>query len=183
MLPIGVIVTKELLYRFVHKTGQTIGSQAVKVDAFHHRSDAITSLAAFIGISIALIGGTGYEVADDYAALFAAAIIVYNAYKIARPAVGELLDEALEPEFRDNILAYSEKICGVKKVEKCFVRKMGTAFHIDLHIWVNGQLSVEAGHAISHRVKDNLLKNIPQIMDVLIHVEPNDSSQLHRPDS
>lgn len=169
---VAVVITKELLYRFVLKTGEEIKSGAVKADAFHHRSDAITSIAAFIGISIALWGGKGYEVADDYAALIAAAFIVYNAYGIGRPAIGELLDEELEPEFQQKITSLAEQVSGVEKVEKCHTRKMGTAYHIDLHIWVNGRLTVEDGHEIAHKVKNQLVENVPQILDVHIHVEP-----------
>jgi cation diffusion facilitator family transporter len=169
---VAVVITKELLYHFVMKTGEEIKSGAVKADAFHHRSDAITSIAAFIGISIALWGGKGYEVADDYAALIAAAFIVYNAYGIGRPAIGELLDEELEPEFQQKITSLAEQVSGVEKVEKCHTRKMGTAYHIDLHIWVNGRLTVEDGHEIAHKVKNQLVENVPQILDVHIHVEP-----------
>lgn len=170
---IAVVITKELLYRFVMKTGKELNSGAVKADAFHHRSDAITSIAAFVGISIALIGGEGYEVADDYAALFAGLFIIYNAYGIVRPAIGELLDEALEPELLDQIKKLANEVEGVEFVEKHYSRKMGTFYHIDLHIWVNGKIMVEEGHNIAHKVKDKIIKNIPHIMDVHIHVEPS----------
>lgn len=167
-----VILTKELLFRFVLKTGNEINSGAVKADAFHHRSDAITSAAAFIGITIALIGGEGYEVADDYAALLAGAFITYNAHGIAKPAIGELLDEALSPELHEHLRQLSEKIEGVKFVEKCYSRKMGRGYQVDLHIWVNGDISVRKGHDIAHRVKNEILTNVPQVIDVHIHVEP-----------
>ncbi|MEQ9149232.1 MAG: cation diffusion facilitator family transporter, partial [Cytophagales bacterium] len=167
-----VVISKELLYRFILKTGKEIQSGAVKADAFHHRSDAITSIAAFIGISIALWGGKGYEVADDYAALIAGAFIIYNAYWIGRPAIGELLDEALEPEFHKEIILLAEQIPNVKKVEKSHARKMGPAYHVDLHIWVDSELTVEKGHQIAHKVKDRLIESIPQIIDVHIHIEP-----------
>ena len=129
-----VVLTKELLYRFVLKTGDEINSSAVKADAFHHRSDAITSIAAFIGIYIALIGGRGFEIADDFAALIAAGFIFYNAYKISRPAIGELLDEAVDSGLCKSVIGISEKMPDVIKVERCRSRKMGTAFHIDMHI-------------------------------------------------
>lgn len=167
-----VILTKELLFRFVVKTGNEINSGAVKADAFHHRSDAITSAAAFIGITIALIGGEGYEVADDYAALLAGGFIIYNAYTIARPAIGELLDEALAPEMHEQIRKLAETVEGVKYVEKCYSRKMGTGYQVDLHIWVDGNISVENGHDIAHRAKNEILTNVPQVIDVHIHVEP-----------
>tara|TARA_R110000851_G_scaffold221246_4_gene374031 strand:- start:5590 stop:6483 length:894 start_codon:yes stop_codon:yes gene_type:complete len=172
---IVVVVVKELLYRFVLKTGNHTNSDAIKADAFHHRSDAITSLAAFIGISIALWGGKGYEIADDFAAIVAAVFILYNAYKIARPALGELLDEAIEPEFLSDIKLSAEQIPLVQRVEKCRLRKMGTAYHIDMHIWIEGDKTITEGHSIAHQVKDQLFDKFPQIMDVHIHVEPDNT--------
>ncbi|KAA8475452.1 cation diffusion facilitator family transporter [Arcticibacter tournemirensis] len=167
-----VIATKELLYRYVLKTGLEINSGAVKADAFHHRSDAITSAAAFIGITIGLIGGKGYEVADDWAALFASLIIVINAYKICRPAIGELLDEDLEPELNQKVKQLAAEIQDVILVEKCHTRKMGVMNHADLHIWVDKNLTVEQGHDIAHKVKNHVQKSLPQFIDVMIHVEP-----------
>lgn len=172
---VGVVIIKEVLYRIVMKTGKEIKSGAVKADAFHHRSDALTSLAAFIGISIALWGGEGFEVADDYAALIAAVFIIYNAIKIARKAIGELLDEELSPLFLKRIIEISEEHPGVERVEKCRSRKMGMAYHVDLHLWVDGDLTVRNGHDIAHQVKDELMKVIPEIQDVHIHVEPVES--------
>lgn len=167
-----VVVVKELLYRFVLKTGEEIESGAVKADAAHHRSDALTSGAAFIGITIGLIGGKGYEMADDWAAMLAAVVIAYNAYKIFRPAVGELLDENLTPELNKKIFELASHTQGVVNVEKCHTRKMGTFNHADLHIRVNGDLSVRLGHDIAHAVKANIQKDLPSFVDVMIHVEP-----------
>lgn len=167
-----VVVVKELLYRFVLKTGEEIESGAVKADASHHRSDALTSGAAFIGITIGLIGGKGYEMADDWAAMLAAVVIAYNAYKIFRPAVGELLDENLNPELNRKIFELASHTQGVVNVEKCHTRKMGTFNHADLHIRVNGDLSVRLGHDIAHAVKSNIQKDLPSFVDVMIHVEP-----------
>lgn len=167
-----VIVVKELLFRFVLRTGRETNSGAVKADAFHHRSDAITSAAAFIGISIGLLGGPGFEVADDYAALFASAIIFVNAYRIARPATGELLDEDLDPVLNANIRRIAQGVREVINVERCRVRKMGPFNFADMHIWVDKSLTVEQGHAIAHHVKDLIQKEYPLFADVLIHVEP-----------
>lgn len=169
---IFVILTKELLYRYVLQTGKEINSGAVKADAFHHRSDAITSAAAFVGISIALIGGEGFEVADDFAALLAGGFIIYNAWSIARPAIGELLDEALEPEIQEKVFQIASNTTGVRLVEKCTSRKMGLGSHVDMHISVDKNITVEEGHAISHRVKDNIKEKIPSIIDIHIHIEP-----------
>jgi cation diffusion facilitator family transporter len=168
-----VIATKELLFRYVLKTGEELRSGAVKADAFHHRSDAITSAAAFIGITIGLIGGKGYEAADDWAALFASAIIVINAYRIFRPAIGELLDEELDTELNESVKMLATEVDGVEYVEKCHIRKMGIMNHADLHIWVNKDISVEKGHDIAHRVKNHITHSFPRFSDIMIHVEPN----------
>jgi cation diffusion facilitator family transporter len=167
-----VIITKELLYRFVLKTSKETSSGAVQADAFHHRSDAITSAAAFIGISIGLIGGPGYEIADDFAALFASAIITFNAYRIARPAIGELLDEELDPSLTSEIRTLAEKVDKVMAIEKIKVRKMGIFKVADMHIWVDRQLTVEEGHKIAHKVKDVIQQKYPLFADVMIHIEP-----------
>lgn len=168
-----VIATKEILYRYVKKTAIEINSEAIKADAFHHRSDAITSLAAFVGISISLIGGKGYEAADDYAALFAGVIILINVYHIARPAIGELLDEDLDPSLNERVRELAGEIKGVTNVEKCHTRKMGVLNHADLHIWVDGNLSVTEGHTIAHSVKDHIQHTLPQFIEVMIHIEPD----------
>ncbi|HTE29097.1 MAG TPA: cation diffusion facilitator family transporter [Chryseolinea sp.] len=168
-----VILAKEILYRFVLKTGEETNSGAVKADAIHHRSDAITSAAAFVGISIGLIGGPGYEVADDYAALFAAVVIIVNAFRIARPAIGELLDEELDPALTKDIKTLAQQVNKVLHVEQCRIRKMGSFKIADLHIWVDKNLTVEEGHRISHNVKDVIQTKYPLFADVMIHIEPN----------
>jgi len=168
----GVILTKEILYRYVIKTGNEINSGAVKADAFHHRSDAITSGAAFIGITIGLWGGPGYEVADDWAALLAGVIIIINAYIIARPAIGELLDEELEPQLNEQVRKLAAEVPGVEFIEKCYIRKMGLKSHADMHVWVNKNLTVEQGHTIAHAVEDHIQEQLPQFAIINIHVEP-----------
>jgi cation diffusion facilitator family transporter len=168
----GVILTKEILYRYVIKTGNEINSGAVKADAFHHRSDAITSGAAFIGITIGLWGGPGYEVADDWAALLAGVIIIINVYNIARPAIGELLDEELEPQLNEQVRKLAAEVPGVEFIEKCYIRKMGLKSHADMHVWVNKNLTVEQGHTIAHAVEDHIQEQLPQFAIINIHVEP-----------
>lgn len=168
-----VILIKEVFYRFVSGKGEETKSTSLKADAWHHRSDAITSLMAFIGISIAIYMGEGYEVADDYAALLASGFIIYNAYLIFRPALGEIMDEHLYDDFIEEIRVISKGVEGVIDTEKCFVRKTGLSFHVDLHLIVEGSISVKEGHNIAHKLKDTLQKKLPEISDVLIHVEPN----------
>jgi cation diffusion facilitator family transporter len=140
--------------------------------AWHHRSDAITSLAAFIGITIAVIGGPGYESADDYAALFAAAIIVWNALRLLRPAVDELMDAIPDPGLTDAVRAHAEKTPGVRGVEKCFIRKTGGHYFVDMHVEVDPEMTVVRAHEIAHEVKNRVREKFPTIQDVLVHIEP-----------
>ncbi|MBC6992343.1 cation diffusion facilitator family transporter [Hymenobacter sp. BT491] len=168
----GVIALKEALYRRVLRVGHEVDSSAVKADAWHHRADAITSGTAFIGISIALLGGPGYESADDWAALVACGFIVYNAYHIFRPAFGEIMDEAPAGTWTEEIRALAESVPGVVATEKCYVRKMGFEFFADLHVIVDGDLSVREGHAIAHAVKATIMQAKPVVYNVLVHIEP-----------
>jgi cation diffusion facilitator family transporter len=145
---------------------------AVKSDAWHHRSDAITSAAAFTGISIALVGGDGYESADDFAALFASVIIIINAYRIFKPALFELLDTAPPARTIQKVRDVAVKVENVMGIDKCFVRKMGFDYFVDIHVLVDANLPVFKGHEIAHKVKDELMKEYPNISDVLVHIEP-----------
>lgn len=172
----AVIITKEFLFRFVIEVGENIDSIAVKNDAWHHRSDAITSAAVFIGISIALIGGKGFEPADDYAALFASIIIIINAYRLFKPAFYEIMDTAPPKHILEEIKIEAGNVRGVMGIDKCFVRKMGLEFFVDIHVIVDRNLSVHTGHLIGHNVKDQLMKFNPKISDVLVHIEPTQDS-------
>lgn len=170
----AIIVWKEISYRLVIKKSKEIHSSSLKADAWHHRSDAITSVAAFIGISISLFAGKGYEAADDWAAIFASGFILYNSYLIFRPALGEIMDEHLYDDLIEDIRRISLTVEGIKGTEKCFIRKAGMAYHVDLHAMVDAHISVKAGHDIAHDLKDTLRREIPQIGHVLIHIEPNE---------
>jgi cation diffusion facilitator family transporter len=168
-----IILWKEISFRIVLKKSKETNSSSLKADAWHHRSDAITSVMAFIGISIALIFGKGYETADDWAALFASAFILYNSYLIFRPALGEIMDEHLYDDLLEEIREGSIKVKGVLGTEKCFIRKAGMKYHVDLHAIVNGEISVKEGHDIAHNLKDHLRNKIPNLGHVLIHIEPD----------
>lgn len=170
---VGVVITKESLFRFVFKTGQSVNSTAVKTDAWHHRSDALTSLAAFIGISIALIGGRGYEQADDWAALFASGVIAFNGIRLLRPAILEAMDTAPSSEVVEQVLNTAGRVEGVVGLDKCLVRKMGFDYYVDLHVIVDGNLPVRQAHKIGHDVKDRLRAEHSYIKDVLVHIEPH----------
>lgn len=169
-----IIIWKEISFRLVMKKSEETNSSSLKADAWHHRSDAITSVAAFIGISIALLLGKGYESADDWAALFASGFILYNSYLIFRPALGEIMDEHLYDDLILDIRQVSHKVDGLIDTEKCFIRKAGMKYHVDLHAIVNANISVKEGHDIAHKLKDTLREQIPQLGHVLIHIEPNE---------
>jgi cation diffusion facilitator family transporter len=169
----AIIIWKEFSYRYVIKRSEETNNSSLKADAWHHRSDAITSLAAFIGISIALWKGKGYEAADDWAALLATLFILYNSYLIFRPALGEIMDEHVYPHIIDNIRVVAQHTEGVMDTEKCIIRKAGMKYLVDLHAIVDGNISVKEGHQIAHHLKDSIMQQMPEIADVLIHVEPH----------
>lgn len=168
------IVVKEGLFRHVINVGQELHSTVVKTDAWHHRSDAITSAAAFVGISIAIAGGTGYESADDVGALIAAVIIAYNAVTLLKPALSELIDTAPDPTISERIRQVAQSVEGVLGTHKCHVRKLGFDYFVDLDVLCNPDLSIRDGHEIAHNVGDALKLQLPFITKVLVHVEPVD---------
>jgi cation diffusion facilitator family transporter len=167
-----VVVVKEGLFRFVSREGRAVDSSVVKTDAWHHRSDAITSVAAGIGISVSLIGGAGFEAADDVAAIAAAGVIAWNGWHLLRPALNELMDTAPDPEVIDRVRRIAVATPGVGSVEKCFVRKVGYQYFVDLHVEVDPQMTVLHSHKIAHDVKDKIREAIPAVSDVLVHIEP-----------
>ena len=168
-----IIIWKEYSYQLVLKRSKQLNSSTLKADAWHHRSDAITSVAAFIGISFAIIMGKGYESADDWAALFASGFIFYNSYLIFRPAFGEIMDEHLYDDLLAEIRSISLNVNGIITTEKCFIRKSGTKYHVDLHAVVDGNLTVKEGHDLAHQLKNKLRLELPVLGHVLIHIEPN----------
>lgn len=170
----GVLLIKELLFRHVESVGESIGSNAVKSDAWHHRSDALTSAFAFFGISISLLGGPKWAAADGWAALCAALLILYNAGKQMRLAVSELADTAPPQGIEAEIRSIAGRVPGIIGLDKCSVRKMGFSFYIDLHIVVNGELTVRQGHMLSHKVEHEIIEALPRAVEVLVHVEPEE---------
>jgi cation diffusion facilitator family transporter len=169
-----IILVKEWLFRRMFAIGDHMESSALRNDAWHHRSDAITSLAAFIGISVALIGGEGYEAADDWAALLACGIIVFNGLRLLRNALNEVMDAAAPDEIETQIRRIACGVDGVLEIEKCRVRKSGLGYQMDLHVVVDGTISVQAGHLIGHAVKDRLSEATIPVTDAIIHIEPNE---------
>ncbi|MBN8598181.1 MAG: cation transporter [Planctomycetes bacterium] len=175
-----VVAIKETFFRIGVRRARAEGSTAIATDAFHHRADAITSAAAFIGISIALFGqwktGTdAWAPADDFAALFASAIIIANSIRLMIPPLRELLDrqsDAVAEQARE----IASKVPGVVLVQKSFARKSGILYWIDMHVWMDGQMSVRDSHSVAHAVKDAVRAGLPNVRDVLIHIEPAASS-------
>lgn len=171
---VAVVIVKEILFRFVQREGVVVDNPAVRADALHHRSDAITSFAAFVGISVSLIGGENYRSADNWAAIAAACVIAWNGLRQLLPALSDLMDTAPDGEVRIKIRGIAETIPGVARVEKCFVRKMGHQFYVDMHLEVDPQMTVLCSHEIAHEVKDKIQETMPNVSDVLVHIEPLD---------
>ena len=167
-----VIAVKEGLFRRMYRVGSTLNSISLRSDAWHHRSDAITSMAAFVGIGVALIGGEGYEAADDWAALLACAIIIVNGVRLLRPALDEVMDSAASREIERQVILIATSVEGVIAIEKCRIRKSGLGYLMDLHVEVDSEISVRKGHQIGHAVKDRLLVSELPVTDVVIHIEP-----------
>jgi len=168
----GVIIVKEILYRRVSRVGRDVGSTVIAADAWHHRADAISSLAAFIGISIALWGGRGWEAADDWAALVAAILVAVNGVRTLRPAISGLMDEAPDRTVKERALEAACSVHGVRSVESLHVRSSGLGFYMDLHVQADPAISLEAAHEIAAKVKYAIRAAIPNVVNVLVHMEP-----------
>lgn len=168
----AIIIWKEISFQWVMARSKKLKSSSLKAEAWHHQSDAITSIAALIGILIAVFGGEGFEAADDYAALVAVGFILYNCFKIFRPALGEVMDEDNYLELTLEIRKIALTVPGVRDTEKCYIRKAGMKYHVDLHAHVNGELTVRQGHDIAHDLQDTLRTKLPDLGHVLIHIEP-----------
>lgn len=168
----GVIIVKELLYRRVSRVGMDVGSTVIAADAWHHRADATSSLAAFIGISIALWGGHGYEAADDWAALVAAALVAVNGVRTLRPAISGLMDEAPDSAVNVRAIEAANTVNGVRRIETLHVRRSGLGFYVDLHVQADPGISLEEAHEIAAKVKYAILEAMPSVVAVLVHMEP-----------
>ena len=174
----GVIIVKEILYRRVSRVGKDVGSTAVTADAWHHRADAVSSLAAFIGISITLIGGRGWEAADDWAALVAAILVAVNGVRTLRPAISGLMDEAPDTTIKVRAMEAACSVDGVRKVENLKLRRSGLGFYVDLHVQADPVITLEDAHEIAARVKYAILDAIPNAVNVLVHMEPFRSERI-----
>jgi cation diffusion facilitator family transporter len=176
---VAVVIAKALLSRRVHAVGADIGSTAVRADAWHHMSDAITSAAAFIGITVALLGsrfwgGTGWEAADDWAALLASGVIAYNGLSMLRSALNELMDMMPGPEIVLPVRRAAESVPGVRAVEKLQIRKMGTGYRVTIHVQADPMMSLREAHALGGAVKATITTSVPRVHAVLVHMEPHE---------
>ncbi len=169
----GVIFIKEFLFRRVFAVGQEVESAAVQADAWHHRSDAITSAAAAVGIAVALIGGPGWEQADDVAALVAAAVIFANGVRILRPAVADLMDHTPGRAVVDQIHAAAMAVPEVQRVETLKVRRSGLGLYVDIHVEADPEMPLREAHVVSGKVKTSIRREVPAVLGVLVHMEPH----------
>ncbi|MGH7518719.1 MAG: cation diffusion facilitator family transporter [Gemmatimonadales bacterium] len=169
---VGVILVKEVWFRRVRRLGEDVGSTVVSADAWHHRSDAITSAAAFVGIAVALIGGPGWESADDWAALLASTVIVRNAVGVIRPAVGDLMDRAPGEVMLARVAEAARAVPGVRAIEKLKVRKAGMGYYVDLHVQADPRMALHDAHILSGMVKSAIRSAVSEVHGVLIHMEP-----------
>jgi cation diffusion facilitator family transporter len=169
---VAVLAVKFALFRRTAAIGEETGSTAGKADAWHHASDAITSAAAFVGISIALWGGPGWEQADDWAALFASTIIFYNGVLLVRPALHDLMDRMPGSDVIEPVREAAASVPGVLGVEKLSARKAGLVYYVDIHVQANADMSLHDSHELSGAVKSSIKRNVPRVAAVLIHMEP-----------
>jgi cation diffusion facilitator family transporter len=167
-----VMAVKWTLSRRVGSVGADIGSTAVTADAWHHMADAITSAAAFIGISIAVLGGPGWESADDWAALFASCIIAFNGIVMVRPAIADLMDRTPGADITERVRHAAEAVAGVRAVEKLALRKTGLTYRADLHVQTDPMMPLRDAHVLSGKVKSAIRTAVPRVDSVLVHMEP-----------
>ena len=174
LLVLALVVAVKLWFsRRMRAAGEETGSTALGVEALHHWSDAMTSAAAFVGIALALWGGRGWEVADDWAALFACIVIAFNGAVMVLKAQGDVMDAAVPAGFEREVRAMALAVPGVLALDKVRMRKSGLTHLVDIQVRVDGNLTVTAGHAIAHAVKDALMASVAhRISDVTVHVEP-----------
>ncbi len=176
---VAVIAVKEILFRFVMRGADEFNSDAARADAWHHRSDSITSRAAFVGVSLAVWGPRWFHIeslvfADEVAAILASGVILMTAWHLSRPALSELLDAAAH-DMVDRVVTVAKGVDGVWVIEKVFVRKSGPGYHLDMHLHVDPELTIRAAHALAGKVKSILKSEIPSLTSVLIHVEPGET--------
>ncbi|KAA0212987.1 MAG: cation transporter [Leptolyngbya sp. PLA3] len=168
---LAVVAIKETMFQVTQCAAKRASSSAGHADAWHHRSDAITSAFAFVGISAALAGGPDWAPADDWAALLASGVILFNGVRLCREPLGELMDKQA-PEVAERVTATALEIDGVLGVERCETRRSGRGYRVVMHVEVDPQMSVLDSHALTGRVKSVLREQFAELDAVLIHIEP-----------
>jgi len=177
---VPVILVKERMFQWMRDRGKKIGSLAVVADAWHQRSDVVTSVAALLGIVVAWIGGPGWSHADSWAAMAASLWLIGTGLWLLGPTLHELMEGSVDPALLEFISETSSSCPGIKGVDKVWVRKLGMRLMVDLHIVVDPDISVQEGHRLAHEVKAKLQAELPQVRDVMVHVEPYDEERSKR---
>ena len=178
---IPVILVKEWMFRWMRARGKEIGSMAVVADAWHQRSDVVTSVAALLGIIVAWIGGPAWSHADSWAAMAASLWLIGTGLWLLGPTLHELMEGSVDPALLDFVRTTSEECEGVRGIDKVWVRKLGMRLIVDMHVVVDPDLTVQEGHRLAHEVKDKLQRELPQVRDVMVHVEPYDANRPMQP--
>ncbi len=169
--PFLSLFLKEILYRWTHRVGQRVRSSAVVANAWHHRTDALSSVPALIAVMIAVFRPE-WAFVDSIGAIIVSLIIIKAAWDIITPAIAELSDQGASPKDIQSIKTISKAVDHVKSVHAVRTRKLGYGFSVDLHIQVDGEMTVNEGHEISSKVKYALLRDGPNVLDVIVHLEP-----------
>ncbi len=178
---VPVILIKERMFHWMRARGKETGSLAVIADAWHQRSDVVTSVAALTGIIFAWIGGPAWNHADSWAAMAASVWLVGTGLWLLGPALHELMEGSVDPALLEFICETSQSCPGILGIDKVWVRKLGMRLMVDLHVEVEPDISVQEGHRLAHVVKDRLQAELPQVRDVMVHVEPYDPRRAKRP--
>lgn len=167
------ILLKEILYRWTFNAGRRIRSQALVANAWHHRLDAVSSVPALLAVGGAVLF-PGWTFLDHVGALVVSLLILYAAIRIIRPGLGELIDAGASREICEAIKSRAGSIGPVKDVHDVRTRYVSGGMLVDLHIVVDGGMTVRQGHRIAERVREMLLDSRYGVMDVVVHVDPHD---------
>jgi cation diffusion facilitator family transporter len=178
---VPVILVKERMFHWMRDRGREVGSMAVIADAWHQRSDVVTSVAALTGIFVAWIGGPAWSHADSWTAMLASLWLVGTGLWLLGPTLHELMEGSVDPALLDFIYETSRTCPGILGIDKVWVRKLGMRLMVDMHVEVEPELSVQEGHRLAHEVKAKLQVELPQVRDVMVHVEPYDPARVKRP--
>lgn len=166
------IVVKEILYRITKSVGLKVNSQAVIANAWHHRSDAFSSIGTLIGIGGAILLGPKWRVLDPVAAVAVSIFIVKVAFQLVMPAINDLLEKSLSKETEDEIVSVIESVDGIKNPHNLRTRRIGNDYAIEIHVRVNGDTTVKQAHELTLVVENKLRERYGSNTHVAIHVEP-----------